>query len=195
MSESNNNVTNAATEPQAIEPAAATPAAPTAPAQPDTKVFSEDYVKALRNESASYRTTARNYENALRKMLNVEDGAKLDNLDKRITAMQEATAAQLKDAMSKANNRLISAEIKNLDGYDGKLLSKLLDYSKITVDDDGNVTGLKEAAEEAAKEYPAVLQEKTPAKYAGGTGSAPVSNGKYTAEEIAVRKAAGLPID
>lgn len=195
MSESNNVVTP---EPQANNPApapVATLAADPTLAQTENKVFSEEYVRALRSENASYRTTKNNYEKALRKVLNLADGDTLDNLDKRITTMQESIANQLKDTMSKANNRLISAEIKSLDGYDSKLLTKLLDYTKITVDDDGNVAGLKEAAEEVAKEYPAVLKEKAPPKYAGGTGSTPVTNGKYTAEEIAIRKAAGLPID
>ena len=193
MSEPNNKVTEPATP--AAEPAQQTTPATQPAVQNDTRVFSEDYVKALRNESAGYRTTAKTYENALRKVLNIEEGTKLDNLDNRITAMQEATAQQIKDTMSKANSRLISAEIRGLEGYDSKLLAKVIDYSKITVDDDGNVTGLKEAAEEAANEYPAVLKEKTPPKYAGGTGSTPVGNGKYTADEILIRKAAGLPID
>ena len=190
-----NNVTatSAATEPTP-EPAVQTQATAQPAKATEGKVFSEEYVKALRSESAGYRTTAKSYDAALRKLLGVDETEKLGNLDERINAVQAAHAKEISDALNKANARLISAELKNLDGYDTKLLTKVMDFSGVKIDDNGDVTGLKEAAEAAAKEYPAVLVNKTPA-YASGTGTAPVGNGKYTADEIVFRKAAGLPID
>ena len=185
---------NAAVNKVNTEPAAqaTTPAQAPQAAEPQGKTFSADYVHDLREESKGYRQTAKTYEQALRKALNIADGEEIGDIDKRIKAMQNAQTAAVTEATAKANARLISAEIKGLDGYDPKLLAKVIDYSKITIDDDGNVTGVKEAAEEAAKEYPAVIKEKTPAKYSGGTGSAPVGGEKYGKEIAAFRRAAGL---
>ena len=177
----------------ASEPAAAAAPAKSAtpePQQASGKTFSQDYVHDLREESKGYRQAAKTYENALRKVLNVPDGEDLGNIEKRITAMNDAQAKAAKDALAMANARLIAAEMKALDGYDQKLLAKVIDMNKISVDENGEVKGVKEAAEEAAKEYPAVLN-KTPAKYSAGTGSAPVGE-KYGKDMLAFRNAAGL---
>jgi len=166
-----------------------------APAQGgEAKTFSADYVHDLREESKAYRQTAKNYETALRKALNVGDGEELGDIDKRISRMQSESAKAVNDAMATANARLIQAEIKGLEGYDEKLLKKVMDFSKITVEADGTVKGVKEAAEEAAKEYPAVKQAQPP-KYNNGTGKAPVGGEKYGPDVLAFRQAAGLKID
>lgn len=124
--------------------------------EPAGKVFTEDYVTGLRRESAGYRTTARTYESTLRTVLGLKEGEELGDLNARVTAFKQAQQKQIDDTITAANQRLISAELKALTGYDHKLLAKVIDLSKVKVDDQGNVTGLKEAVEAAAKEFPAV---------------------------------------
>lgn len=60
------------------------------PSAPAGKTFSEEYVSALRGESAGYRTRAKQYEAALRKALGLEDGEDLGDLDGRLSAHQQA---------------------------------------------------------------------------------------------------------
>ena len=48
------------------------------------------------------------------------------------------------------------AEIKSLDGYDVKLVSRLLDRSKVTIEEDGTIKGLKEAITALEEEFPQV---------------------------------------
>lgn len=155
-----------------------------------TKTFSEDYVHDLREEAKGSRQLAKSYENALRKALGIGEDENLGDINKRIESRNAEHQKQVNDALNKANSRLIKAEIKALEGYDTKLLEKVMDFSKITVDENGDVKGVKEAAEEAEKEYPAVKINQ-PAKYSGGTGSAPVGE-KYGRDMLAFRSAAGL---
>ena len=116
------------------------------------KTFSEDYVKALRQESAGYRTKAQAQDAALRELLGVGQGEEMGDINARITAYKSARAAEL----AKANTRLIDAEIKTMSGYDTKLLMRLIDRSGVKIDDKGTVTGLKEAIEAVEKEFPSV---------------------------------------
>ena len=51
-----------------------------------------------------------------------------------------------------------------LDGYNTKLLARLIDKSKITVDESGNITGLEEAVKAVSDEFPAVIVKKESAK-------------------------------
>ena len=179
--------------PAQTTPTPATPAEPSKPAaEPQGKTFSADYVHDLREESKGYRQTAKSYEAALRKVLNVADGEDIGDVEKRIKTMQAANEKAVTDAVNVANSRLIAAEIKSLEGYDHKLLAKVMDYSGVTVDENGEVKGIKEAAEAAAKEYPAVIIDTKPAKYSAGTGNSPVGGEKYGKEVAAFRRAAGL---
>lgn len=139
-------------DPPANPPAPPAPPAPTPPA-PGGQTFSEDYVKSLRDEAKAHRITAKQHEATLRTLIGVKDG---DITPEHITAYQAQQTKAGADALAKANDRLISAEVRLLDGYDHKLLEKLLDRTKVTIADDGTVTGLKEAAEAVALEYPAV---------------------------------------
>lgn len=149
------------------------PASDPAPA-PSGKVFSEDYVRTLRNESAGHRTTAKKYETALKTIFGIDASAELgDNLESHINALNQKNEDAVNSALKKANNRLIAAELRSRSDYDHKLLEKVIDLSKVTVDDDGNVVGLDEAITEAETEYPAVKKSDTPPRYAGGTGSNP----------------------
>lgn len=93
------------------------------------------------------------YESALRKILGIDDSDALDDVEAKIADYQNKTNAALK----RADERLISAAISNLSGYDTKLLSKIIDMDKISIDENGEVVGVAEAAAAAAKEFPAVV--------------------------------------
>lgn len=148
-------------EPPATPPATPPAVPPATPAPPAGRTYSEDYVKDLREEAKSHRMTAKQYETRLRTLLGVKEG---DITDEHVSAFQTNQTKANADALAKANDRLISAEIRLLEGYNHKLLEKLIDRSKVTVSDTGEVTGLKEAAEELLKEFPELK------KTTGGTG-------------------------
>lgn len=150
-----------------------TPASDPVPA-PSGKVFSEDYVRTLRNESAGHRTTAKKYETALKTIFGIDAGAELgDNLETHINALKQRNEDAVNSALTKANNRLIMAELRSKEGYEHKLLERVIDLSGVSVDDDGNVVGLDDAIATAETEYPAVKKAETPPPYAGGTGTNP----------------------
>lgn len=127
--------------------------------QPVPKTFSEDYVKTLRDEAKENRITAKSYASKLKSLIGLKDDEEID--DSKITAYQNKHQTELTEAMQKANDRLLQAEIKSLDGIDAKLVSRLLDKSKVKIADDGTVTGLQEAIDELAKEFPAVKKTVT----------------------------------
>jgi len=126
----------------------------TPPATPtEQQTYSSDYVSALRNESAGYRTRARaaeKAEKAAREAFGLKPGEEIGDISARLAAHEAK-------ALEKANARLITAEIKGLQGYNTALLERLIDRGSIKVGDDGTVTGAKEAAEAAAKQFPEVL--------------------------------------
>ena len=97
------------------------------------KTYSEDYVTALRGESANYRTRAKSYEGALRTVLGLKDGEELGDLNARLSAYQQNQTKQQSAALEAANKRLIGAEMRTLEGYDHKLLEKLIDLSNVKV--------------------------------------------------------------
>lgn len=159
------------------------------PAEPATKTFSEDYVKALREESKERRTSQKAVEVKLKKILGLKDED--DISDEKITAYQTAQQTQLTAALQKANDRLLQAEIRGLDGYEPKLVERLLDRSKVKITDEGEVTGLKEAVEALATEFPQV--KKTATNGSGGANPPPGdSSAKEAAEDAALRKSMGL---
>ena len=158
------------------EPEGGAPAEPAANPE-GAKTFSEDYVKALRGESAGYRTRAKAAENALREVLGLGETAALGDLSARVADSRDAQSKAQAAAAQKINDRLVGAAIRALGGYDTKLLERLIDRSKITVADDGTVEGLEAAAEAAAAEYPAVKKAAAPAGGTGGKGNFPRSRG------------------
>ena len=120
-----------------------------APQEPQT--YSNDYVSALRRESAGYRTRATAAEKAARDAFGLKPDEELGDLAARLAAREAK-------ALEKANTRLITAEIRSLSGYDTPLLERLIDRGGITVNDDGTVKGVKEAAEAVAKQFAAVVK-------------------------------------
>ena len=160
-------------DPPADPPARKDP--PADPPKPTGTLFSEDYVKQLREEAKDHRLAKKAAESKLRTLIGLKEDEDVD--DKKITAFQTQQQQAIATALEKANNRLLSAEIKSLGGYDHKLVERLLDKSKVTITEDGNVEGLKEAVEALTTEFPAV---KIPAK--GGGGANPPSGGGNEAE-------------
>lgn len=118
---------------------------------PEEPVMQEDIV-VTENEKA--------YAAALRRVLGVEDSEELDHLEERISDLEKKHA----DIVTRAKETVINAEIKALHGYDAKLLSRLLDRSKITVDENGRVTGFEEALKSVEDEFPSVRLPEKPAK-------------------------------
>lgn len=131
-----------------------TPATPPPPS--GGKTYTEDYVGRLRDEADGYRGTSKSYEAALRGVLGLKESEEIGDLNARLAAHKQTLEQQREATLQAANNRLVDAELRGLEGYDHKLLARLIDRSKIKVDEKGTVSGLKEAAEETAKEYPSV---------------------------------------
>lgn len=129
--------------------------------QIENKVFSEDYVKALRGESKQYRLRAKNYETKLRQILSLDEDADISDLDTLINNFQENLSKTQNERVEKAKELLFQAELKKLENqYNLKLVNKLLDKSKIQIDDGGKVTGLQEALKELEKEYPEIIKQQ-----------------------------------
>ena len=119
-----------------------TAVANTEPKQTDTK----DELERLRSDN-------RLYEKTLKGILGVADGEELGDINKRITDFNSNLQAKL----SAVNDKIIAAEIKSLQGYDTKLLAKVID---IEVNEVGTITGLQEAVATATEEFPAVVIKK-----------------------------------
>lgn len=120
----------------------------------DEKVYPHTYVKSLRDENKDLRLKGKAAEAKLKTLLGLKDDEDID--DAKITAYQNNLTKAQNDAIAKANARLITAEIKSQDGYDVKLVERLLDKSKLTIGDDGSVTGLKEALTALEAEFPQI---------------------------------------
>lgn len=120
---------------------------------PEGKVFSEEYVKSLRQEAANYRVQIRDLEDIVKTTLGLE----ADNVNGDVlkSFMKDIERKQQK-IIDKANERLLQAEIKNLEGYDAKLVDRLIDKSKVKITDDGEVEGLEDLVKELEEEFPQV---------------------------------------
>lgn len=92
------------------------------------------------------------YSAALRKLLEIPENEEIGSIDERISAYEKSVEAKL----AAARDQVISAELKALSGYDTKLLDRLIDRSKLTVDKNGKVNGIEEAVKAIATEFPAV---------------------------------------
>lgn len=100
------------------------------------------------------------YETALRKIFKLADGEELGDIDGKLTELE----AEHEKLISATKDKLITASLNALDGYNTKLLARLIDKSKITVDENGNITGLEEAVKAVSDEFPAVIVKKESAK-------------------------------
>lgn len=128
---------------------------------PEPKLFSEDYVKTIREEAKENRLARKAAEeerdNLALKFKDVIGLKPEDPLkDESITLYKENLTKNMNAALEKANERLLQAEIKSLDGYDVKLVSRLLDRSKVMIEEDGTIKGLKEAITALEEEFPQI---------------------------------------
>jgi len=167
MSEDNTNTETTTTPAPATIPAV-TPQTPAA----QGKTFTEEYVVSLREEAKSNRLAKKNLEAKLRNLIGLKEDEDID--DAKITSYQAKILQDNATAITTANNRLIQAEIKNLEGYDTKLVSKLLDKSEVKIADDGTVTGIKEALAKLELEFPQV-KTNTPGSPANPAGAGAVT--------------------
>lgn len=118
---------------------------------PAGRTFTEDYVTALRNESAGYRTQLRAYEKALKEFLGMKPEDKIDDVSQVLTNYKTAQQAALEKASKAAKDLIIKAEVKVLANelgiVDPDAAMALADLSKVQVTEDGKVEGVKEALE------------------------------------------------
>lgn len=125
----------------------------------ETRVFSEDYVKALRSEAAENRVKTKNLEKKLKSILGIKEDEVIEDWDTLITTYQTNLQKAQQEQLGKVKELLFQAELKKLENqYNLKLVNKLLDKSKITVDDNGNISGLQEALKELEKDFPEVIK-------------------------------------
>lgn len=125
------------------------------------KVWTDDYVMGIREEAKQHRLAKKKYESLIRTAFELKDDDVID--DSIVEKFKNKITNQVSTAMQKANERLLAAEIRTLEGYDVKLVERLIDRSKISVGDDGTVTGLKEAVEALLVEFPQIKKSKEPA--------------------------------
>jgi len=132
------------------------PAAPpvvTPPTAPQGKVWTDEYVQGLREEAKTNRLAKKSAEAKLKTLLGLKEDEDID--DAKITAYQASLTKAQNDAIAKANARLITADIKSLEGYNAKLVEALIDKSKVTIADDGT-TNVKELVAALEVEFPQI---------------------------------------
>lgn len=150
------------------------------------KTYSEDYVHTVREEAKENRIARKAAEaeaTAIKLKFKTFVGLKdTDDLNDDVLAKYQTNHQnQIDAAFTKANERLIKAEIKSIDGYDSKLIERLLDKSKLTISEDGTVEGLKEAVEALETEFPQIKTSTQSAK--GGAANPPAGATKTEQEE------------
>lgn len=142
----------------------------------ETRLFSEDYVKALRSEAAENRVKAKNLEKKLKSILGIKEDEVIEDWDTLITTYQTNLQKAQQEQLEKVKELLFQAELKKLENqYNLKLVNKLLDKSKIQINDDGNITGLQEALKELEKDFPEVIKNNN-----NNGGANPVLNDNKT---------------
>ena len=133
----------------------------------EAKIYDENYVKQLRNESAKYRTKVKEREQAetqrmteLFKALGINPDPN-KNFEKQISELQQKN----QEIESRANDRLIRSEIKfissTLGVVDPDVAFQLLDKSKVQIKEDGSISGVKEALETLLKAKPYLRGQST----------------------------------
>jgi len=114
--------------------------------------WAQKHIKELRDESAKYRTRAKEQEEAQRKAQLTEE--------ERIR--EEAAEQARQEERTKANERLLSVQVRAKLAENGivnpEKSARLLDHDNLSVDDDGEVTGLDEAVEQLKTEFPNLVQ-------------------------------------
>jgi len=155
----------------------------------ESRLFSEDYVRALRSEAAENRIKAKNLEVKLRSALGIKEDETVEDWDTMITTFQANLQKAQEQQLQKAKELLFTAELKQYEGqYNMKLVHKLLDKSKIQIDDDGKVTGLQETLKELEREFPEIVKNSQ----LNGGANPVLDNKKTDKQENLFKKALGL---
>jgi len=166
-----------------------------APEQSGARTYTEEYVRALRAESAGYRTRAKALDEQLagvRKAFGIPDGQDPDWT--KVLADREATHTTALEAAGKnAKQMLLRAEVRALGAelgvVDADVVWQLVDLSKAQIADDGKITGVKEAIEALLKDKP-FLKGSTGAKPGvGAPGGNPGPSGAPDPVEAAKKLA------
>lgn len=114
-------------------------------------------------------------------------------LEKAREAAQKAESDR-QAALARANDRLIRAEVKSiaadLNIVDGDAAYALMSRGEVEVDDDGNVSGVKEALEALVKTKPYLVKAGDSASRSGGEFNG--NDTSKTSMNTLIRKAAGL---
>ena len=155
MSDANNQEQLPTGTTPAQQPAGTTTVTP----NPEQQTFTLDYVKALREEAKNNRLASKTYETKLRGVLGLTPEADLTNLDEIITGHKSSVEKRVSEAMVKANDTLVKAELKALGStHNVKLLEKLVDKTKLTIEN-GEVKGLTELLTELETEFPEIKKQ------------------------------------
>jgi len=167
------------------------------------KTYDETYVKQLRQEAAAHRVKASD----LQKQIDELPGQITSKLFKALGMEADPNKAyeqQIQEAQTKAqaatelaNNKLVRGEVKFLSAQlgvvDPDAAFALMDKSKIKVDDQGNVEGVKEALEALLKDKPYLKGQGGNTPPVVGGGSNPGSGGQTPGAGMNafIRRAAG----
>ena len=107
----------------------------------------------------------------------------------------EAQQKAMDEAMSRANARLIASEVKvigkDMGLVDGDVALSLMDKSKVKVNDDGSVEGVKEALEALQKTKGYLFAEKQTPKRTGMRQTQEAGDDKASQFNKALRSALG----
>ena len=131
------------------------------PTKPDATA-TDNNTATNTEELETLRATNATYEKVLRAVFGVAENEQLGDVNEHLSIYN----SNLEAKNTAVNDRIITAEIKALQGYDTKLLAKVIDRSNIKVAEDGTVTGLAEAMKTASTEYPAVVVKENKEPYA-----------------------------
>jgi hypothetical protein len=164
----------------------------------EKRTYSQEYVSDLRAENAEHRTKAKEAreraevaekraKEAEEKLQQADKVATINVLTKlglspdekkSIDELINDCVAHFNAIQTKSNNRLISAELNKvcteLDIVDSDAASKLIDMSKVTINDKDEVEGLKPLLEQLVKDKPYLVGAQK------GTGKMPPNSSNTT---------------
>lgn len=139
------------------------------------KTYSSDYVKSLRNESATYRQKAKDLqtkaEEAEKRAIDLTDSLKVTQAESQKTLSE---TKRLNDVIEK---RFINEALKNAALTEGLVdmdAFKMVDVSKIKVTDNGEVEGIKELIADLKKDKSYLFKEVNTSNK--NVGAPPVDN-------------------
>ena len=118
----------------------------------------------MREESKNHRLQKKAYETKLKDLLGLKPEDDINNVEELISNYKTNNSKAVEEAFKKSNERLIKAEIKALEaqGYNTKLVEKLINTSSLKIDDDGNITGLTEAVQALEQDFPEIKKSQQP---------------------------------